>query len=200
MSSLPIDRERFSFDYIETLCDVLHDLPTKDIDGVLRLLERAFVERRQVFIAGNGGSAATASHMANDLAKGVAEVGGRGFRAIALSDNVPLITAIANDKSYEEIFADQLSMLGQAGDVLIVISGSGNSTNIVRAVEVAQHIQITTIALLGMGGGQVAKMADISVIVPSDDYGPIEDIHMVLDHLFTAYLCHWLATGCRDAG
>ena len=199
MHTLSTDRERFSLDYVETLCDVLRDLPMKDLTLALRLLERAFTERRQIFIAGNGGSAATASHMANDLAKGIAEVGGRGFRAIALSDNVPLITAIANDKSYDEIFAYQLSTLGQAGDVLIVISGSGNSANIVRAVEVAQHMQITTIALLGMGGGRAAKMADISVIVPSDDYGPIEDIHMVLDHLFTAYLCHWLATGCRDA-
>jgi D-sedoheptulose 7-phosphate isomerase len=194
MSTSSIDRERFSFDYIETLCNVLYDLPLKDLTRALQVLERVLIERRQVFIAGNGGSAATASHMANDLVKGVAREGGRGLRAIALSDSVPLITAIANDKSYSEIFADQLLALGQPGDVLIVLSGSGNSANIARAVEVAREMRMTTIALLGMGGGQVAKMADVSVIVPSDDYGPIEDIHMVLDHLVTAYLCSWASS------
>ena len=162
-----IDREEFSLDYIATLCDVLRDLPLRDLTRAMQVLERAFIERQHVFIAGNGGSAATASHMANDLTKGVAEVDGQGLRAVALSDNIPLITAIANDKSYREIFADQLLALGQAGDVLILLSGSGNSANIVRAVEVAQKMQITTIALLGMGGGQVAGMADVSVIVPS---------------------------------
>lgn len=193
-----IDRERFSFDYIEMLCMVLRDLPLKDLVGALQVLERAFVERRQVFIAGNGGSAATASHMANDLGKGVAEVGGRGLRAISLSDNVPLITAIANDKDYTEVFADQLLALGQPEDVLIVFSGSGNSANIVRVAEVAREMQIVTIALLGMEGGQVAEMVDVSVVVPSEDYGPIEDVHMVLDHLITAYLRDWLAKGRAD--
>lgn len=190
---LSMDRETFSFDYIETLCSVLRAVPLENLARALGLLECAFTEQRQVFIAGNGGSAATASHMANDFTKGVAQEGGRGLRAISLSDNIPLITAIANDKGYNEVFADQLLALGQPGDVLIVISGSGNSANIVRVVEVAQEMQIRTIALLGMGGGRVAQMADVSVVVPCDEYGPIEDIHMVLDHLITGYLCHWLA-------
>jgi D-sedoheptulose 7-phosphate isomerase len=193
-----MERERFSFDYIETLCGVLRALPLKGLAHAMLLLERAFIEGRLVFIAGNGGSAATASHMANDLVKGVARVGGRGLRTIALSDNVPLITAIANDKNYDEIFADQLLTLGRPGDVLLVLSGSGNSTNIVRVVQVARKMQITTIALLGMEGGQVAEMTDVSVIVPSDDYGPIEDAHVVLDHLITSYLCSWLAKGRQD--
>jgi D-sedoheptulose 7-phosphate isomerase len=158
-------------------------------------LEQAFVKRCQVFIAGNGGSAATASHMANDFTKGVTQERGRGLRAISLSDNISLITAIANDKGYNEVFADQLLALGQPGDVLIVISGSGNSANVVRVVEVAQEMQIRTVALLGMGGGRVADMADVSVVVPSDDYGPIEDVHMVFDHLITTYLRYWLAVG-----
>jgi D-sedoheptulose 7-phosphate isomerase len=104
----------------------------------LEVLEKAYIERRQVFLAGSGGSAATASHMANDLMKGVAKGDRRGFRAIALSDNVPLITAIANDESYSEVFVGQLAALGQPGDVLIVFSGGGNSANIVCAVEVAR--------------------------------------------------------------
>ena len=187
------DRIAFAQRYIDNLCRVLGDLPLSDLARALETLEKALAERRQVFLAGNGGSAATASHMAGDLVKGVAQEGGRGLRAIALSDNVPLITAIANDESYSEVFASQLAALGQPGDVLIVFSGSGNSANIVRAVEVAQQMGITTIAFLGMGGGQVAKMADVSVIVPSAEYGPIEDAHMVLGHLVTAYLRSWSA-------
>ena len=196
------DREiaAFAQEYLENLCTVLRGVPLNDLALAIEMLEHAYVERRQVFLAGNGGSAATASHMAQDLVKGVAKGSGRGFRAIALSDNVPLITAIANDESYSEVFAGQLAALGQPGDVLIVISGSGNSGNIVRAVEVARQMQITTIAFLGMGGGQVAKMADISVIVPSDEYGPVEDVHMMFDHLIMAYLRSWLAEARQDVG
>ena len=194
------DRIAFAQRYIDNLCCVLRDLPLSDLARVLETLEKALAERRQVFLAGNGGSAATASHMAQDLVKDVAQEGGRGVRAIALSDNVPLITAIANDESYSEIFASQLAALGQPGDVLVVFSGSGNSANIVRAVAVAQQMQITTIAFLGMGGGQVARMADVAVIVPSDEYGPIEDVHMALNHLVTAYLRSWLAEARQDRG
>ncbi len=192
------DREAFARRYIDDLCCVLRDLPLHDLGRALETLEKAFVERRQVFLAGNGGSAATASHMANDLMLGLAKDVGQGFRAIALSDNVPLITAIANDQSYSEIFAWQLAELGQPGDVLFVLSGSGNSANIVRAVEVARQMQIVTIAFLGMGGGKVAKMADVSVIVPSSEYGPIEDVHMAFDHLARAYLYNWLAEARRN--
>ena len=194
------DRIAFAQRYIDNLCRVLHDLPLSDLARALETLEKALAERRQVFLAGNGGSAATASHMAQDLVKDVAKKGGRGLQALALSDSVPLITAIANDESYSEIFASQLAALGQPGDVLIVFSGSGNSPSIVRAVAVAQQMQITTIAFLGMRGGRVAKMADVAVIVPSDEYGPIEDVHMAFDHLVTAYLCSWLAEARQDRG
>lgn len=189
------DRVAFARQYVSGLSCVLRDLPLDDLVCALEALEKAFIERRQVFVAGNGGSAATASHMANDLVKGVAARDRLGFRAIALSDNVPLITAIANDEDYSEVFAGQLAALGQPGDVLIVFSGSGNSANIVRAIELARQQQMTTIAFLGMGGGRVARMADVSVIVPSDDYGPIEDVHMMFDHLVTAYLRAWLRGG-----
>ena len=117
----------FAQKYLEDLCTVLRRVPLYDLALAIEMLKHAHAERRQVFLAGNGGSAATASHMAQDLVKGVAKGSGRGFRAIALSDNVPLITAIANDESYSEVFAGQLAALGQPGDVLIVISGSGNS-------------------------------------------------------------------------
>lgn len=194
------DRTVFAQGYIDNLCRVLREVPLGDLGRALQTLERAFVEQRQVFLAGNGGSAATASHMANDLMKGVAKGRGRGFRAIALSDNVPLITAIANDEDYSEVFAGQLAVLGKPGDVLIVFSGSGNSGNIVRAVEVAQQRQITTIAFLGMGGGQVVRLVDVAVVVPSNEYGPVEDVHMAFDHLITAYLCSWTIEARQNRG
>ncbi len=186
------DRIVFARDYVDRLCRVLRSLPFEDLGTTLELLERALIDRRQVFLAGNGGSAATASHMAADLIRGVALRDARGLRAIALTDNVACLTAIANDESYEDAFASQLIALGQPGDLLILFSGSGNSSNIVRIASVARSMHITVIAFLGMGGGEVASMADVSVVVPSDDYGPVEDVHLVFDHLVTAYLRCWL--------
>lgn len=191
---------RFAQSYLENLRGVLENLPLDDLARVIECLERAYTEGRQVFLAGNGGSAATASHMANDLVKGVAKGGNHGFRAISLSDNTALITAVANDEDYSQIFASQLVELGQTGDVLIVITGSGNSPNILRVTETAREMGITTIGFLGMGGGKVAKMTDISVIVPSNEYGPVEDVHMTLDHLITAYLRQWSADHNHDGG
>ncbi len=182
----------FARNYVHDLIKTLQALPLANLSKAIEVLKSAYGKRKQVFLAGNGGSAATASHMANDLVKGVAKNGAHGFRAIALSDNIPLITAIANDENYDEIFASQLKELAQPGDVLIVFSGSGQSPNIVRAVEMAAKMKLKTVAFLGMGGGRVAKMADVSVIVPSDDYGPIEDIHLTFDHLMTAYFRKWV--------
>jgi D-sedoheptulose 7-phosphate isomerase len=178
--------------YFRTLTEVIARIPRADLAKALEVLETAWADKRRVFLAGNGGSAATASHMANDLMKGVAKGGGAGVQAISLADNVALLTAIANDEDYRDIFAGQLEVLGRPGDVLIAISGSGNSPNIVRAVEVARHLGLRTIGFLGMGGGKVGTMTDVTVIVPSDDYGPIEDLHMVFDHLLTAYLRRWV--------
>ncbi|MCH7776082.1 MAG: SIS domain-containing protein [Gemmatimonadetes bacterium] len=184
-------RELFAAKYLRNLCSVLEKLLTGDLVRALKVLEKASVERRRVFIAGNGGSAATASHMANDLLNGTRGQNSPSVRSIALSDNVSLITAIANDEDYKEIFARQLETLAEPDDVLIVFSGSGNSSNIVRAVEVAIEKKMTTVGFLGMGGGRVAKLVDVAVIVPSNEYGPIEDVHMVFNHLVTAYLCRW---------
>src|SRR5438105_1703620 len=126
------ERVAFAERYLDELSSVLRALSFADLARFLEVLETAYTERRQVFLAGNGGSAATASHMANDLMKGVAKGGNHGFRAIALSDNVALITAIANDDGYSNIFSSQLAELGQADDVLITISASGNSPNIIH--------------------------------------------------------------------
>ncbi len=186
-------REQFAQAYVDKLCGVFKALPFADIARALEVLERAYQQNHQVFLAGNGGSSATASHMANDLMKGIVLPGKRGLRAISLSDNVPLMTAVANDIGYAEIFARPLAELGQSGDVLIVISASGNSPNVLRAIETAKQKGITTVGFLGMGGGKASKMVDVPVVVPADDYGPVEDAHMMFDHLTMAYMRAWLA-------
>ncbi|MBI3321943.1 MAG: SIS domain-containing protein [Candidatus Omnitrophica bacterium] len=181
-------RAGFARRHLEEVGRTLRRLSVRELARVLEILEGAYRQRRQVFIAGNGGSAATASHMANDLVKTI----GAGFRAIALTDNVPLITAWANDVGYEEIFAGQLRVLAHPGDVLILISGSGNSANLLRAAEAAKAMELVVIGFLGRDGGRLKGLVDAAVVVPGREYGPIEDAHVVLDHLIAAYFTDWL--------
>ena len=173
--------------YLTDLKNVIDNVSISDLANIISVLETALTEKRQVFLAGNGGSAATAGHMANDLMLGVAKKQPHGFRAIALADHVAPVTALANDSDYAEIFAGQLKHLAQKGDILLVISASGNSPNIVRALEEAARLEMQTIAFLGMSGGKASGMAQHSVIVQSQGYGPIEDLHMIFDHLITSY-------------
>ena len=182
----------FAKNYLTDLKTVLDRLPLEAIDRVVEAIETAHAAGRQIFVIGNGGSAATASHMMNDLCKGT--VGHKGdapwkrFRVIALTDNVSLMTAWANDTDYTHIFSEPLKNLAQRGDVLVAISASGNSPNIIAAVEAAKQVGVQVIGLTGFGGGKLAKMADVSFDVPSDGYGPVEDVHMILDHILTGYL------------
>lgn len=185
--ALSTDPAEFVVNHLDGLASVLTSMPTDKLAEAIKMLDKARSEDRQVLIAGNGGSASTASHMAADLMKTVAQNGGRSFRIVALTDNVPLLTAFGNDVGFDEIFSGQLSVLGREGDVLVVISGSGNSTNIVKAVETARDAGIHTIGLLGMGGGKVAAIVDVSVVVPSDKYAYIEDAHLALNHLIATY-------------
>jgi len=182
----------FAKDYIHGLKGVLDRLPLKPVEEIIQAIEQAQKERRQVFVIGNGGSAATASHMMNDLCKGT--LGHKGdapwprLRVIALTDNVSLMTAWANDTDYDRVFSEPLKNLAQRGDLLIAISASGNSPNIIAAVEAAKHLGVKVIGLAGFGGGKLSKMADVSFVVASDEYGPVEDVHMILDHILTGYL------------
>jgi D-sedoheptulose 7-phosphate isomerase len=156
------------------------------------LFERAHAQERTVFVIGNGGSAATASHMMNDLNKGT--LGHKGdatwkrFKVIALTDNVSLMTAWANDTNFNTVFSEPLKNLANRGDVLIAISASGNSPNIIAAVEVAKQLGLTVLGLGGFTGGKLAQRADVCFVVPSSGYGPVEDVHMILDHILTGYL------------
>jgi D-sedoheptulose 7-phosphate isomerase len=182
----------FAKDYIHGLKGVLDRFPLKPVEEIIQAIEQAQKERRQVFVIGNGGSAATASHMMNDLCKGT--LGHKGdapwprLRVIALTDNVSLMTAWANDTDYDRVFSEPLKNLAQRGDLLIAISASGNSPNIIAAVEAAKQLGVKVIGLAGFGGGKLSKMADLSFVVVSDEYGPVEDAHMILDHIITGYL------------
>jgi len=165
---------------IKRLCD---KVDVKQVERVIKILEKKLKDGKTIFVCGNGGSAATASHMVCDLVK----TSDKPFRVFCLNDNVPLMTAIANDVDYRCAFALQLAHLAHKGDLLIVISGSGSSDNIIEVAEVAVSIGMKTVAFLGKGGGEVKDLVDDYILVPSDEYGPIEDFHMILVHLITEH-------------
>jgi len=187
------DPTAFAGAYLDYLQSVLRGIDTADIGGFIRALLDARERGATVFFIGNGGSAATASHFANDLSIGTNHYE-RPFRAISLTDNVPIITALSNDFGYEEIFVRQLRMLGRQGDVLVGISASGNSPNLLRAFEYARSVGITTVAITAFNGGKLKTMADQGVHVPTEpkEYGPAEDAHMVIDHLVAAFLMRFV--------
>jgi D-sedoheptulose 7-phosphate isomerase len=168
--------------YLSELEVVIHRLSREDINAVVEALLEAWRERRQVFILGNGGSAATASHMMNDLNKFASVEGRPRFRAIALTDNVPLLTAVGNDQAYADIFVEPLKNLLQPGDTVILISASGNSPNVVAAAEYARSQGARLIGFCGQPGGRLAQLADVRVIIPSDRIGQQEDGHLILNH------------------
>ena len=183
------DPVAFAGAYLDYLQTVLKRISTAEIGRFIRTLLDARERGATVFFIGNGGSAATASHFANDIAIGTNEYD-RPFRAISLTDNVPIITAVGNDFGYEEIFVRQLRVLGKPGDVLVGISASGNSPNLLKAFDHARSAGIRTVAITAFDGGKMKSAADEGIHVPTGprEYGPAEDAHMVLDHLVGAYL------------
>lgn len=183
------DPVAFAGAYFEYLSSVLKGIDTAEIGRFIQTLLDARERGATIYFIGNGGSAATASHFANDLAIGTNSYD-KPFRVISLTDNQAVITALGNDLGYEEIFVRQLRVLGVAGDVVVGISASGNSPNLVRTFEFAKSAGIKTVALTAFDGGKMKQMADECVHVPTapKEYGPAEDAHMVLDHLVGAYL------------
>ena len=174
--------------YLEDVRDTLASLPLDHIQDVVDVLLSANYVGSTVFTLGNGGSAATASHFACDLAKGTITPGRPRFRVVALTDNVPLMTAWSNDVAYEDVFAEQLRGLIRQGDVVVAISGSGNSPNVLRAVELARRMGGITIGFSGFDGGQLSTLVDVPVVVPSECMEQIEDVHVVLCHLTSTVL------------
>ncbi|MFH1386294.1 MAG: SIS domain-containing protein [bacterium] len=174
--------------YINELKKSLDSLPLDALEDIIALMKEAYRNGKRIYIAGNGGSAATASHFVCDLVKGTGVRGKNKFKAIGLTDNLPLITAWANDVSYDDVFSAQLAPLIEKGDLLIVFSGSGNSKNIIKAVEFANGAGAKTIALVGFDGGKVKDAATKTLIVPADNMERAEDIHLILEHLIHLYL------------
>ncbi len=160
-------------------------LETIDCDAVVRIIERmkqVLADDAQMFVIGNGGSAASASHFATDLGKGASDVLPRRFRVLSLTDNLPWITALGNDYAYEDVFVRQLENFGRSGDVLLAISVSGNSPNLVKACEWANEQGLTTVALVGGKRGKLADLAEHVIVVDSEHYGRVEDAHMTVCH------------------
>lgn len=178
----PIER------YLKEVAEMVVALPKEGVWQVVRAVQEARDQSRQVFLLGNGGSAALASHMACDLSKTSITPGAKRIRAIALTDNVPLMTAWANDASYEDVFSEQLANLLQPGDLVIAISGSGNSPNVLKAVEAAKAAGARTVGFTGRPGGRLKNIVDISIVVPSRRIEQAEDGHLILDHAISVAL------------
>jgi phosphoheptose isomerase len=162
------------------------------VERIVPIFLEARANDRTIFFFGNGGSASTASHFVTDIAKvaGGTKARGKGkrFRCISLNDNIPGVTAWANDFSYADIFAGQLRALAEPGDVVVAISGSGNSPNVLEAVKAAKEMGLRTIGLTGIGGGKLKEMVEVAMVVPSNSMQHTEDMHLVTCHLLTAYL------------
>lgn len=175
--------------YLAGLKTVLENLPLENARQAADILFKAYQNDRTVFLFGNGGSAALASHLATDLGKGTHFPGPpalknvRRFKAISLTDNVPMLTAWSNDLSYEQVFAGQMENFIRARDVALGISSSGNSPNVLRALELARRVGAVTIGLTGCGGGKMKELLDCPIIVASSHTQQVEDAHVVLAHL-----------------
>lgn len=179
---------RYAHRYLEATRQALQDdALTQGVARAVPVLLKARDEGRTIFFFGNGGSASTASHMAQDLAKLTIRAGRTRFRTHSLSDHTPLILAWANDVNFAEVYAEQLKSHGRAGDVAVGISGSGNSPNVLRALEEARRRGLTTVGFIGTGGGKMKALCDVPIVVPSDNMQHIEDLHHILLHLLAAY-------------
>lgn len=167
-------------DYIQRVKGALDSIDVREIDAVIDVIRKAYEEERMVFIMGNGGSASTASHIACDLNKGAFP---KRFKVISLCDNIPSMLAIANDINYESIFVEQLKNFLRPGDVVMGISGSGNSRNVIRAIEYANQNGGITIGLCGYDGGELRKISMHTIHIKIDDMQITEDIHLVIGHI-----------------
>ena len=169
--------------YITELEETLSRLPEALIDEVIGLMHEARLDRKQIFVMGNGGSAATASHFVCDLAKNTRKEGLPNFRVIGLSDNMAIFSALANDEGYHNVFAQQLESFVQPGDIVIGISASGNSPNVLGAIELANRAGARTVGFTGFDGGKLGGMVEMNIHVDSKCIEHVEDIHLMLEHL-----------------
>ena len=187
--------EKYAKSYLSELVKSINAIPLDKIKEIAGVLKGAYKKGRHVFIMGNGGSAATASHFVCDLAKGTRVAGRKYFKAIGLTDNVPLLTAWSNDVAYKDVFKAQLENLLEKDDIVIVFTGSGNSPNILEAVRYSKKIKAKTVAFTGFDGGKIKDLADVCLIVPSNNMERVEDMHLILEHLIKLYLWEEIREG-----
>ena len=179
----------FITDYLTRLKLILDSIDLDAISDIVEILEQTILDKSRIYIIGNGGSSATASHMVNDLGAGLRRRNIINFDVVSLGDNSPVITAIANDIGYENIFFMQMKGLINPKDIVIAISCSGDSPNIIKSVDYAKELGCKVIGVTGFDGGYLRSISDVSfhVNAPQDEYGLVEDTHMILDHIIYSY-------------
>ena len=175
--------------YVDNLIVILKGLDHEAVTGIIGVFEQVYRRKGRIYFAGNGGSASTCGHFVNDLHAGSLRHGGGGFRLMDLTSNIAALTALANDIGYEDVFLKQLEGIIEPGDALVVISASGNSKNLIKAVDYAKSQGVDTVGLLGFDGGELKLLCDMALIVstPPGQYGPVEDIHLMVNHLISTY-------------
>jgi D-sedoheptulose 7-phosphate isomerase len=179
--------EAFVKNYVEQNTALLKTLDPSIIAGIITEFEKARDTEKRIYAIGNGGSASTASHFVNDMGKGASIGRDKRFKTIPLTDNVEWMTALSNDLCYEDVYVEQLKNFAEPGDILLAISGSGNSENVLRAVRYANEVGCVSIGFTGYEGGQLKDHVQHCVIVPSNHMGRIEDMHVILQHMICYY-------------
>lgn len=185
---MKLTNEEFFSDYATRLNTILSQSDWSKVSELALDMKKCWLTKKQVFFCGNGGSAGNAIHLANDYLYGIAKRCGGGLRVHALPANPAVLTCLANDVGYERIFAEQLAVLGQASDLLVVLSGSGNSANIIAALEQAKKMGIKSYAILGYTGGRSKSLADVAIHFPVDDMQIAEDLQVVVGHMLMQWL------------
>jgi len=185
---MPDDFTAFAADYYTRFADALKTVDTDALARVLEVLDRVAEAGGTLWLAGNGGSAGIADHAVCDISKGAFSDGHPPFRAVSLAANGPLLTALGNDLSYDDVYSEPLKFYLRDTDAVLVVSSSGNSENVVRALRVAKEKGVPTISFTGFKGGRLAEEADIPVHVPVDNYGIVEDLHMSFIHVLTQWM------------
>ena len=183
----------FAEKYLKDLWGQLELLKIDEMEGIFQAFWKTYEAGGQIFVAGNGGSAATATHLVNDLVKGAFREGKKPVKAFSLTDNVSTLTAVANDISYDDIFLHQLKVYFNTGDLVMGISASGNSPNIIKAIEYANANDGTTVGLCGFKGGRLSEIAQLCVDAPVEHYGISEDVHCIVSHMIAYYMTERIA-------
>jgi len=189
--------QKLSVDYLEGLKSLLDVFPHDRFEEIAQALLDAYDYEKHIFIMGNGGSGSTASHFVCDINKGCCLEHAKKFKVMCLNDNIPTILAYANDLSYDKIFVEPLKNFVEKGDLVIGISGSGNSENVLQAIAYSKEVGAKTVGLSGFDGGKLSRMVDIPLVASVHDMQKVEDVHMIVVHMLMQYLCMALNNGSR---